>query len=144
MFSTKQGLGIFKTHIESTRHLIIPSLSGGWPCQLYFPNATELTVVGWNKELINSYLDPRKFPSTSRINYLCNEPLPFRVGLDFTLFPYCKFYEYTLLGLNSRLAAISEEQKGTINYIKYRQLMAQGTNKEYINAWNKFMVEFKN
>ncbi len=133
----------FKKLIESSHHIIIPSLSF-WPRQLHFSVATELTIINWNRKQLYSWLHPRNFPSATRINYICNDELPFEVQIMFTVDnPQFQFYEFSCLGLWSELDNVKWKNIYNLGYMEYFKLTKEGTNKKYIKEWENYINEFK-
>ncbi len=133
----------FKKLIESSQHIIIPSVSL-WPRQLHFPIANELTIINWNRKQLYSWLHPRNFPVAQRINYLCDEQLPFEVQIMFTIEnPQFQFHEISCLGLCSQLDNVPWKNIYELGYIEYFKLMKQGTDKKYKSNWENYIKEFR-
>jgi hypothetical protein len=131
----------FKKIIESSQHLIIPSVSS-WPKCMHFPLANDITIVNWNKKQVYSWLHPSHFPNSKQINYLAKEDLPFGVQILFTSAePNFKFNEFSCLGLTSKLDEVPWENIGSLRYNEYRTLMKKGIAPEYIENWNLYIAQ---
>ena len=133
----------FRKLIESSTHLIIPSVSF-LPRQLYFPAAREISIVNWNTRQVYSWLHPRHFPAAERINYVAKDPLPFGVQIMFTADnPQFQFHEWSCLGLSSQFDQVPWNNIYNLTYIDYCKLIKEGTNKIYINEWEKYIAEVR-
>lgn len=141
--ATVAGTPSFRKLIESSRHIIIPSVSY-WSGQLYFPIANELTIVNWNNRQLYSWLHPRQFPSVQRINYLAKGQLPFGVQILFTGDnPQFQIYEFSCLGLSSKLDYVPWNNIYNLSYAEYFKLMKRGINKKYIEEWETYITEIR-
>lgn len=137
------GTSTFRKLIESSSHLIIPSVSF-LPRQLYFPSAREISIVNWNTRQVYSWLHPRHFPAAERINYLADDKLPFGVQIMFTVDnPQFQFHAPCYLGLSSQLDEVPWDNIYELGYIDYFKIMKQGIDKKYIKDWENYIREVR-
>ncbi len=129
--------------IQTSQKLVIPPLSF-WPRQLYFPNADEITIVNWNRRRVFCWLHHHHFPAVKRINYLCDEDLPYGIYNIFTVDNSdFKFREFSVcFEFTSKLREVPKNYCESLSYIEYSKLIKQGTDKKYIEDWEKFIKDF--
>ncbi len=128
----------FIRQIETSSNITIPCVGDEFlPQNIIFPNATEITIVGWDKNGIFYNLNKDRFPNVKRINYLCGSPASLNVLHRFT---NDKNFIYGLKPTHHRyFDDIGKNNKVIMERKDYEEQEKLANNEIYIKLWNEYI-----
>jgi hypothetical protein len=128
----------FIYQIEIASSITIPCVGDEFlPRNIIFPNATHLTIVGWDKNGVFYNLNKTRFPNVKRINYLCGSPASPKILHQFTNDPQ---FIWGLRRTHHRFFDdIKSCQKIIMEPKEYEEQEQLANNELYIKMWNQYI-----